>query len=110
MNSRRVDAIAENFTHDTAAILIELSGKSLVNAVVDINRNVPGITHAYKKRVILDDVNQQLGTKYEMKHIDNWVAGRANTPKRIKLVLQLILLQYLFADECGQLLHDILKA
>jgi hypothetical protein len=104
----KTSSIAENITESTAIELEKIQGLTLINAVISFDSETPGQTHANLKRELLNSLNNQLKTKYEMKHIDNWVSSRAETPKRVKRVLQLHLLQYLFGDDAAQILHDIL--
>ncbi|HFE37082.1 MAG TPA: hypothetical protein ENK06_01515 [Gammaproteobacteria bacterium] len=109
MKKSEINAISQEISEETAIQLLKIKGLSLLNAVIIFSETIPGHTKASIKREILEDVNKQLNTKYEMKHIDNWVSGRAATPKRVKEILQLSVLQYLFADEAAQILHDVLR-
>lgn len=54
-----------------------------------------------RKDHLLRQLNEKLSTKYERKHIDNWLAERANTPKRVRelLIDELIETEVQFDDE-----------
>jgi len=85
----------------------QMRGKSLINCYLDNHRS-RSQSIANVKRIALTHVNLQLQTFYEMKHIDNWVAGRMATPKRVKEIMQLSVLQDLFDDETALTLHHVL--
>lgn len=41
-------------------------------------------TLASQKDAVLAEVNRKLGTNYQRNHIDNWLAERVPTPKRVR--------------------------
>lgn len=87
--------------------------KNLIDWALNAHRNFEAeVSLAERKDEILRELNRGLGTGYKRQHIDNWLSGRKDTPKRVRELLIDELLesevQYDF-PELGRELRRILK-
>jgi len=69
----------------------------------------PGLTLPQLKDRELTALNDELGTNYQRKHIDNWLAGRAEVPKRVKAIWIDGLLETELGDTIGEELRRLVK-
>ncbi len=95
---------------DTLLEIKKMSGKSMLSICLNFGMDIPGYTVSVSKRDLLADINAQLGTRYHVNHLNNWLAGRVSTPGRVQKVLMLKILQYLFGDDLGGCLNRILNS
>nr|MDA3833320.1 hypothetical protein [Spirochaetales bacterium] len=70
----------DDISPDTMRILKACAGKNLPECC--LGDLVPGMRWSDAKRELIDDLNRQLGTNYNVNHLNNWIAGRVETPKR----------------------------
>gem|GEM_PF-1537961 len=84
----------------------KMSGMSgielLMHVSTDANDDYPS-----RKDEILHDINAELSTNYQRKHIDNWLAGRVETPKRVTQIARRNTLRYLLGDENAEKLSGL---
>lgn len=61
--------------------------KNLIDWALNAHQLGEFPTMPERKDDLLRQLNERLGTNYQRNHIDNWLAERADTPKRVREVL-----------------------
>lgn len=74
-----------------------MSGKSLIEMYFTIGAD--DFSFPELKKQALNDFNAALGTNYKIQHIDNWVAGRKPTPKRVQAEMRRAVLLYVLGEQ-----------
>ena len=87
--------------------------KNLIDWALNAHQLEDLPTPASRKDDLLRQINEKLSTSYKRKHIDNWLASRAATPKRVRemLIDELIENEVQFDHESlGAQLRRLLKS
>lgn len=83
--------------------------KNLTDWALRAHPPEPGLTLPQLKDRELDAINEILVTNYQRKHIDNWLAERAEVPKRVKALWVDGLLQTELGGTLGNELRRLVK-
>lgn len=83
------------------ALLRKLKGKH----PIEVYKELTGIT---TKRDLLRRFNQELGTNYNVNHLNNWLAGRKAMPDRLRGKIRLRAVESLFGRSVAKGLENLL--
>ena len=83
--------------------------KNLTDWALNAHPPEDGLTLPQLKDRELDAINEILSTNYQRKHIDNWLAERAEVPKRVKILWVDGLLQTELGDTIGREIRRLVK-
>lgn len=75
----------------------KMAGKSGIELFLHVHTDDTD-TLPDRKDDLLADINSELGTNYQRKHIDNWIAGRVDTPKRAMQMARMAVLRAMIGD------------
>ncbi len=96
MSNVTVKKLEKAFSHETAVKFDNVMNLSLIQVYLDII--YPGFPFVSQKKFLIEDINNDLNTKYNINHINNWVSGRVHLPKTVKEIMQPVVLKYLFGQ------------
>jgi len=86
--------------------IAELSTMSVIEMLLHTTTDSDD-TMPERKDDLLSDINAELGTNYQRKHMDNWIAGRADTPKRVMQIVRRNVFTYLLGDAAADNLKSL---
>lgn len=84
----------------------KMAGKSLIEMFMSISHE-PDFTITENKQDALDWANNELDTNYNINHLNNWIAGRKPTPKRVQSMMRESVIDYLFGNDVAEMLSGL---
>lgn len=81
--------------------IVAISDKSLVEAFIKIYET-KDVSIAKNKEIILKIINQEVGTNYNVNALNNWLAERKPTPRRVQSFMRQSVIRFVFNDETAE--------